>query len=223
VLLHAHVSEGDYEPDFAQRTYGKQPMQVYEELGICGPQFLASQCVQITENEIEIIAKTGVKVAHMPLSNCEVGGGIAPIPALIEKQVIPGLGSDGYIEDFFEIMRSAFLIHKANCRDPRVMPANIVWYMATEAGAKNLGLEKIGRLQRGWKADLQLIDANLPTPIEEQNLLEQLLLYRNASHVRHVFVNGKIVLKNGLVPDLDMQRLVCRIKEEAARLWANAR
>ena len=125
----------------------------------------ASQCVQITPAEIEIIARRGVRVTHMPLSNCEVGGGIAPVPDLVAAGVTVGLGSDGYITDMFEVMRGAFLIHKAHRQDPRVMPANLVWQLATEGGARALGLEKVGRLAPGWQADLQLIDSTLPTPV----------------------------------------------------------
>ena len=88
---------------------------------------LASQCVQITPAEIDIIARRGVRVTSMPLSNCEVGGGIAPVPDLVAAGVIVGLGSDGYITDMFEVMRGAFLIHKAARQDPRVMPAGLVW------------------------------------------------------------------------------------------------
>ena len=78
----------------------------------------------------------------MPLSNCEVGGGIAPVPDLLAAGVTVGLGSDGYITDMFEVMRGAFLIHKAHRQDPRVMPANVVWKLATEGGAQALGLDR---------------------------------------------------------------------------------
>ena len=63
---------------------------------------LASQCVQINQNEIDLLAKHKTKVTHMPLSNCEVGGGIAPLPELVDAGVTVGLGSDGYITDFFQ-------------------------------------------------------------------------------------------------------------------------
>jgi 5-methylthioadenosine/S-adenosylhomocysteine deaminase len=156
----------------------------------------------------------------MPLSNCEVGGGIAPVPQLLAKQVTLGLGSDGYIDDFFEIMRGAFLIHKAAHLDPGVMPAREVWYLATEGGARTLGLEKIGKVQTGWIADLQLIDGNLPTPLEAHNFFDQLLLYRNSSHVKSVMVNGQFIMKNSVIPDLDAEKLTADVHQEAKRLWS---
>ena len=163
----------------------------------------ASQCVQITPAEIEILARRGVRVTHMPLSNCEVGGGIAPVPDLLAAGVTVGLGSDGYITDMFEVMRGAFLIHKAHRQDPRVMPAHLVWQLATEGGARALGLEKVGRLAPGWQADLQLIDSTLPTPVEAWNLYDQLLLYRSRRDVRAVMVAGRWRVRDGEVLGVD--------------------
>ena len=164
--VHMHASEGTYEPEHALKHFGGRTFAYYNRLGVAGPGMQASQCVQITPAEIDIIAQRGVRVTHMPLSNCEVGGGIAPVPDLVAAGVTVGLGSDGYITDMFEVMRGAFLIHKAHRQDPRVMPAGLVWRLATEGGARALGLEQVGRLAPGWQADLQLIDSTLPTPVE---------------------------------------------------------
>ena len=79
-LVHMHVSEGTYEPEQMLKRFGMRPFEYYEWLGVAGPSMLASQCVQISPMEIDIIARRGVRVTHMPLSNCEVGGGIAPCP-----------------------------------------------------------------------------------------------------------------------------------------------
>lgn len=222
VLLHAHVSEGTYEPEQSLKNYGIPTLHYYQQLGVASPGFLASQCVQVTAEEIALMAETGVRMVHMPLSNCEVGGGIAPVPQLIEAGVTVGLGSDGYIDDFFEVIRGAFLIHKANHQDPRVMPAHLVWYLATEGGAQALNLEKVGRIQTGWQADLQLIKPNLPTPLEAHNLFDQLLLYQNASQVDAVLVAGDVKVQDGEVLDADWDFLQTRTRQAAARLWQKA-
>jgi 5-methylthioadenosine/S-adenosylhomocysteine deaminase len=222
VLLHAHVSEGTYEPEHALKDFGMLPIPYYDKLGVAGEGFLASQCVQIIPEEIAIMAERGVRMTHMPLSNCEVGGGIAPAPELVQAGVTVGLGSDGYVDDFFEVMRGAFLIHKAKQQNPEVMPAPLVWYMATEGGAKALGFEKVGRIESGWQADLQLIDADLPTPVEEHNLFDQLLLYRNATNVRAVLVAGDVKVKDGQVLNADWKSLHAKTCEAADRLWEMA-
>ena len=222
VLLHAHVSEGTYEPEHALQNFGMRTVPYYDKLGVAGKGFLASQCVQIDSEEVALMAERGVRMTHMPLSNCEVGGGIAPVPELVQAGVTVGLGSDGYVDDFFEIMRGAFLIHKAKQQDPGVMPANLVWYLATEGGARALGFEKVGRIESGWQADLQLIDANLPTPLQDHNLYDQLLLYRNAGDVKGVLVAGQVKVKNGQVLNADWEALHAQTHEAADRLWEMA-
>ncbi|MBT3187560.1 MAG: amidohydrolase family protein [Anaerolineae bacterium] len=222
VLTHMHCNEGVHEPEYALKHFGKRTLEYYDELGVTGAGMLASQCVQLSERERAIIAEKNIKVTHMPLSNCEVGGGIAPVPELVANGVTLGLGSDGYINDFFEVMRGAFLIHKANQLDPQVMPAKNIWYLATEGGARAMGLKNVGRLAPGWVADLQLIDAAFNTPTKAHNLYDQLVLWRNQHHVKNVMVNGKWRVRNGIVLDADLGAMRARVHESAERMWRKA-
>lgn len=221
VLLHAHVNEGMHEGERCLERYGQRTLELYDSLGVAGPRFQASQCVQLSDRERAIIAERGVKLTHMPLSNCEVGGGIAPIPELLEAGAPLGLGSDGYLNDMFQVMRGAFLIHKARLCDPQVMPAHTVFRMATLGGADALGLAgRIGRLAPGYAADLQLIDiSSLPTPLGVHNLYDQLVLWRTGKHVQSVMVNGSWRVRDGAVTDVDTERARVRVAEEARRLW----
>ncbi len=220
VLTHAHCNEGIHEPQWCEENLGMRTLEFYADLGVAGPQFMASQCVQLSDREREIIAETGVRVTHMPLSNCEVGGGIAPVPELLDAGVTVGLGSDGYINDFYEVMRGAFMLHKARLLDPGTMPAATVLGMATEGGAQALGLERVGRLEPGWSADLQLVDAAFPTPATRHNLVDQLVLWRNQSHVRDVMVAGDWRVRSGDVLEADLDMLRARTHEQARRLWS---
>ena len=219
VMFHAHCNEGAYEGDWCEKTFGHRTFEHYEKLGINGPRFLASQCVHLSEREIELISSSGTRCVHMPLSNCEVGGGIAPIPELLEKDVCISLGSDGYINDMFEVMRGAFLIHKARLQDTGTMMADQVFEMATLQGAKALGLDNVGALEPGFVADLQLIDANFPTPLSEENLIEQVILHRSGNHVDSVMIDGVWKLKNGEILGVDLEKQRESIHRQAKRLW----
>jgi len=220
VLCHAHVNEGVHEPEWCLEHLGMRTFEFYERIGVASDRFLASQCVQLSESERRIVVDSGVRCAHMPLSNCEVGGGIAPVPELVGAGVTMGLGTDGYITDFFEVMRGAFLIHKARLTDPTVLPAHAVFGMATEKGANALGLEMVGRLEPGWAADLQILTGDVPTPIRDHNLFDQIVLWRNRSHVTDVMVAGEWRVRNGDVLDFDRERVRARVGEQAERMWA---
>ncbi len=222
VSYHAHCNEGVHEPEWSEQHLGKRTLEHYDQIGVAGPRFLASQCVQLSNRERAIIAERGVRVSHMPLANCEVGGGIAPIPELLDAGVTVGLGTDGYVNDFFEVMRGAFLLHKARLLDPGAMPAATVLAMATEGGAAALGVDDVGRLDVGYRADLQLVDSVFPTPTTDHNLVEQLVLWRNHTHVSDVMVGGRWRVRNGEVLDADLGAMRAAAHEQADRLWGRS-
>ena len=224
VFCHAHVNEGVHEGLWCEEHHGMRTLEFYERIGAASPRFQASQCVQLSPREIDIIANSGVRVSHMPLSNCEVGGGIAPVLEMLGRGVTVGLGSDGYLNDMFAVMRGAFLLHRAATLDPGAISAAAVLHLATEGSARTLGLQRVGRLEPGWHADLQLVDVDgprgLPTPVEAHNLLDQLVLWRNGSHVSRVMVGGDWIVDGGDVIGADMGELRARTLEQAARLWS---
>jgi 5-methylthioadenosine/S-adenosylhomocysteine deaminase len=221
--IHVHLSESRYEPDEAERRHGLRPVFWYDRLGFWDGTVLASQVVAVSEAEIERLAERGVRVVHMPLSNCEVGGGIAPVPSMIDRGLRPGLGSDGYISDPFEVMRGAFLIHKGALADGAVMPAGTVWAMATTWGARAVGWDRVGSLEVGRPADLIGIDARTDTPLTAENACDQLLLHRSSRDVRLSIVDGRILLRDGRLVGIDEEALRERAAAAAQRLWEEDR
>ena len=219
-LVHFHCSEGRYEPDYCLRHFGLRPIEYYAKLGVLGPRAFASQCVQIDQNEIDLLARHGVRVSHMPLSNCEVGGGIAPVPVMLAAGVPVSLGTDGYVNDYFALMRGAFLIHKAHLENPQTMPARLAWKMATLHGAYDLNMaDRVGQLKPGYSADLILIDADTPTPLSAGNLMDQLLLWRDPVNVHSVMCAGRWLMRDREVIGVDEAQIRAKCREAASKLW----
>ncbi len=223
VFCHAHVNEGVHEGRWCIKHHGMHTLEYYEHLGVDLSRLQASQCVQLSPREIDIVADTGIRVSHMPLSNCEVGAGIAPLLELLKRDVTVGLGSDGYLNDMFAVMRGAFLLHRAASLNPNAISAAEVLHLATEGAAHTLGMQQLGRLEPGWHADLQLVELDgpegLPTPVEAHNLVDQLVLWRSASNVRKVMVGGDWIVDGGEVIGVDFGQLRAHCQQQAARLW----
>lgn len=217
--VHMHLSEGTYEPEYCLSHFGVRPAAYYDRLGVLGPHVLASQCVQVDDEEIDLLARRGVHVSHQPISNCEVGGGFAPVPEMLGAGVNVALGTDGYVNDMFQVMRSAALIPKARLLDPGAMPAASVWTVATQNGARALGFKDLGTLAPGQCADLLLIPADLPTPLTAHNAADQLLLWRSPGDVRGVMCAGKWLLRDGETVGVDEEAVRANVLEAAARLW----
>jgi putative selenium metabolism protein SsnA len=218
--IHIHLEEGAFETMHSIVKYRKLPVEFYEEIGFLGPDVLASQCVHIKPKEIQIFKKHDVKVAHMPLSNLEVAGGIAPIPQMLDSGLTIGLGSDGYIVDMFEVMRTAFLIHKGYLQNALVMPASTVLKMATINGAKSIRMEKdIGSIAPGKKADIIIIDPRLPTPVTPVNFYDQLVVYCDGDFVNTVIINGKIIMQDRKLISIDEEKVKEECRKAALELW----
>ena len=219
-LLHFHCSEGTYEPEQCLKNYGHRTIEHYDQLGILDETTMASQCVQLSAREVEIVGQHGIRVTTMPLSNCEVGGGFAPVPEMRRAGATVGLGTDGYVANYFASLRGAYLIHKARLQDPRTLPAHAVWQMATAHGAKTMGLDAVtGSLEIGKSADLVAIDLDVPTPITAHNLLDQLILWRDAVDVHSTMVAGQWLKQNYVVLNADPEALIAKTREAAERLW----
>ena len=217
--LHLHLSESPYEPARCEERSGLRPVAWYDRIGLWNRKTLASQAVAVDDAEIRLLALRGVKTVHMPLSNCEVGGGISPVPTMIAQGMEPGLGTDGYINNLFEVMRGAFLIHKGALRDPSVMSSREVFRMATEWGARALGFEDCGAMVCGAKADLVGIDLQFDTPLTEANVVDQIVLHRDPPHVRLSIVGGRKLMERGKLVSLDEERARREAAVQARRLW----
>jgi len=219
--IQLHLNESTYEPLWCEKHHGLRSALWYEKLSLLDDHLLAAQCVQLSPAEIEALARNSVRAVHVPLSNCEVGGGIAPVPVLLEKGLRVGLGTDGYINNFFEVMRAAFLIHKGKLETPEVMSARQVWNMATEAGGKALygPTSRVGVLAQGNYADYQVISIkDIPTGVTEQNIFDQLILFRNPEHVVEVVVGGAKVKSSKRLVSGSLALARAKTREESLRL-----
>lgn len=215
--IHTHLSETKGEVEGIKKQYGKSPIALMDELGIFDCGCLAAHCVWVDENDMDIMARKHVRVAHNPGSNLKLASGIAPIKAMMDKGITVALGTDGASSnnnlDMMEEMRLAALIHKANTLDPLVIPAETAVNMMTEAGAKALGYAKNGRLDVGCKADITLIDRSGLHWYPRNNTMSLLAYSAMSSDVDTVLVNGKVLLKHKEFMTLDIEK----IKYEAER------
>jgi len=219
--IHIHLEEGKYETEYCNDKYGRLPVDVYEKIGFLGPDLIASQCVHTSPNEAAALARHHVKISHMPLSNCEVGGGIAPVKGFLDSGLTVSLGTDGYVTDMFDVMRSAFLIHKGYLRDASVLPADQVFEMATLSGAKTLRIgDRIGSIETGKDADIVLLDDTFATPVTRNNVYAQLVVFGKGSYVNTVIVRGRTIVENRLMTTISEERARTACMRTAEKFWS---
>lgn len=218
-----HLAESKSEIDQIKERYNRTPVEHLAELGVLAPNLLACHCVELTENDIALLQRFDVKVAHNAESNMKLASGVAPIPRLIEKGICVGMGTDGCASnndlDLFQEMDSVAKLHKAKSLDPTVMDAATVLKMATINGAWALGLEPvIGSLEKGKKADLIIVDTNKPHLTPMYNPVSHLVYAATGSDVTTSIINGTVVMENGTIETMDIQAVMDDVNKIAKEI-----
>ena len=217
-----HLSETEEEVKVIKRRYGCTPVKHLHNLGILDKRLIAAHCVILTEEDILLLAKYQVNVVHNPESNLKLASGIAPIPKLLESGITVALGTDGPSSnndlDMFLEMGTAARIHKVKNLDPEIMKAEEVLKMATINGAIALGLNEIGILKAGKRADIIVIDLNRPHLIPIYNPYSHLVYSATGSDVITTIIDGKIIMENRELHTLDLDEIKEKLKEIIKKL-----
>lgn len=219
VGMHIHIAETRDEIKIIQEQYGKTPVQWLEELGFFGGHVVAAHCVHVTPEDMDIFVQRQVRVAHNPESNMKLNSGTAPITEMQRKGLVLGLGTDGASSnnnlDLFGEMRSAAFQQKLKV-DATALPAYEVLEMATWGGAQTLGIEDIGKLAPGFKADLITVDMDQPHFYPRFSIPAHLVYAAHAGDVRTVMVDGRLLMEERRILTMDV-REVCREAETRAK------
>jgi 5-methylthioadenosine/S-adenosylhomocysteine deaminase len=211
--LHMHLSETQAEVGQVREKYGMGSVELMESIGLFeGRRVLAAHCVAISPEERDILVKRGVGVAHNPQSNLKLASGVAPVPELLAAGGLVGLGTDGASSnndlDMFEEIRACAMIHKGVRLDSTLLPASQVLDMATRQGARVLGLDHVGSIQAGYKADLILLDLRKPHLTPMYDPISHCVYAVHAQDVDTVWADGKMLMKGRTALTLDEERIL---------------
>lgn len=222
INVHIHMSETQGEIQQIEKDYGKRPFKYIEDTGLFARPSIAAHCVWLNDEDMEIMQKHSVTPVHNPGSNMKLASGISPIPQLLQKGILPALGTDGASSnnnlDMLEEIRLAALLHKVNELDPLAVPAQAALKMGTEYGAKALWLNEVGVLEPGWKADIVLYDMHRPEWYPHHDLVSLLVYSANSGSVDTVLCNGKIIMEKNELKTLDEERILHEANECAMDL-----
>lgn len=220
VPVETHMNEYASEvTDFIER-YGKRPFVWLEEEGLLKAPMTAPHCIFLSQEEIEIMARRQIRVAHCPFSNC--GKGVPPTPQLLAAGVPVGLGTDGSAHGGLDLFREMRLFRGVmnvtrgvSTADSSVMPAETLLKMAAQGGAAALMEPGLGVIEKGAPADLIALDTDAPHLWPTQNLVHTLVESASGADVRHSVVNGQLLMKDRELLTIDRDR----VRREAEALF----
>jgi 5-methylthioadenosine/S-adenosylhomocysteine deaminase len=220
--IHTHMSETSREVQENMEQYGLRPVAHLAKLGVFSRPALVAHAVHLTDEEIELLALHDVRVSHNPGSNLKLASGVARVPELLRKGIKVSLGTDGPASnnnlDMFEEMRLAALIHKGVSGDPTAVPADAAIRMGTLDGARSIWLGDVGALQVGMKADFIALDIDQPHFFPKTNFISHAIYSASAKDVTDVWVDGRLIVKNGACLTLDEEKVLYEAQKCFERL-----
>lgn len=219
--VHMHVLESSWEVEESIRQHGKSTLQRLGDLGLLNDHLLAVHMTQLATDEIKLLSRGGVNVVHCPESNLKLGNGVAPLAQLLSEGVNVALGTDGAASNnnlcLLEESRTAALLAKGWSADPCVVTAFEALEMLTINAAKALGKKhQLGSIEAGKLADLCAIRMDSLRTAPMYDVVSHLVYAASSSQVSHVWVGGRLLLKDGQFLHMDVEEIIDR-----ANYWAD--
>lgn len=219
-----HLSQSTVEVARIRDRDGVTPPELLDSLGLLSDQLIAAHCIHLSDDDIARIGRAGVHVAHIPKGNA-TGGTIAPTRKLAAAGANLCLCTDNMHADMIEVMRWALAMGRVQVGkvEDGWDPARMLT-MATRNGALAMGLQdEIGALVPGLKADIVLVDAAQPHLTPLLDALGALTHVGHGRDVKHVIVNGEIVVEDQKALRVDENAVMREAQRAAEALWQRAR
>lgn len=213
VPIHMHIHETAQEVVDAEAASGKRPLQRLDDLGLLNPRMIAVHMTELSDAEIELVAKRGVHVVHCPISNAKLASGLCRVADLLAAGVNVCLGTDGAASnnnlDMFVEMRAAALGAKLQSNSAESLPAWQVLEMATINGAKAVNQQHLtGSLESGKLADMIAINLNHVSTQPVYDPASQIVFSASREQVTDVWVSGNALLRDRQLPGIDVEQLL---------------
>lgn len=219
-----HVAESTSVVEAVRAQHGAEGVIAwFHQLGALEGPMIAAHSVHLSQREIELMAQAGASVSHNPVSNGFLGDGIAPVAEMLAAGVNVALGTDGAAsnnsQDMFQVLKVAALFQRARTQDGAVLPPDTVLRLATQGGARALGLEaEIGSVEVGKRADLIVVDLDGVHSAPAHDVLSHLVFVAGPRDVRTVLIDGRIVMDEGVLATVDVEALRAQARERGEDL-----
>ena len=213
-----HIAETRDEQNSIISPQGPSPLKHLANLGLLDSNTTLVHAAWLSDDDIAQAAVSGAKVITCPQSNLKLGSGIAPVAKMLQAGIAVGLGTDGCASnnslDMFREMGSLSKIHKLMELDATAVTAGQSLAAATRSGAQILGFEKSGEIKKGCKADLIVIDTQLPhlTPLYNPDIL---VYGAQGGDVVSTMIDGRLVMHERKILSFDLNETIHKVNELA--------
>ncbi|MCC6173908.1 MAG: amidohydrolase family protein [Chloroflexi bacterium] len=209
-----HAAQSLFEVDLIQQRYGRRSIELLAEIGFLGPRTGIPHVFYIgganglepsQTDELGLLRDTGTTVIHCPIPAARHGRSLDSFDRYWQAGVNVAIGTDMFPPDVIRALDYASNMAKQKEGRQTAGTATDLFRAATLGGAALLGRDDLGRLAPGAKADIVVVDlSSLRTgPIDDP--IRTLLMNASGCHVRTVIVDGRTVVEDGSIPNLDVE------------------
>lgn len=226
LVMQTHVGEAKYQAASSFQIFGMSMTRTMDLVGILGPWFSAAHAVWLDDDDMRLLAERGAQVAHNPGANMRLGSGIAPARDYLRNGVALGIGTDGCHcsdnQNMFEAMRAASFVSRIRgLPTTEWLSTHEALRLATEGSARVLGFQdQIGRIAKGYKADLVLLDLHHVNFMPLNNAVNQIVHAEDGTGVDKVLIGGRLVVSGGRAIGIDKAALAAKAEAAVDRLYA---
>ena len=223
---HIHCAETAIEVDMSLDERGVRHVEWLENLGVLGPDVQLAHSVWLDDAELDLIAERRAVVVHCPVSNMYLASGVPRILDMRARGIDIALASDGpgsnNRQDMFEVLKATVLLQKVHHLDAMALQPEDALRMACRGGARAFGLDAIGSIERGQKADLVVVDLTSPFVAPVHRVPSALVFCASPASVTHVLVDGRVVLDEGKITVVDEQAVLEEAHDAARSVFRRA-
>jgi cytosine/adenosine deaminase-related metal-dependent hydrolase len=199
-----------------------RPVELMKDCGWLGEDVWYAHGIHFNDDELRTLKASGTGICHCPTSNMRLGSGAARVPEMVEMGIRVGLGVDGSASndssDMLAELRNCFLLHRL-VGGGGAITARQVLDLATRGGAALLGRDDIGSIAEGKAADLIGIDVgDIAHAGALHDYIASIVICGGGHNVRFSIVNGKVVVRNGKLTQVDEEEVVRKANEAAMRM-----
>lgn len=210
-IINIHLSETKGEVKNSLKEHGMTPISYVNSLGLLDNHVIAAHCVHITDEEISLVKDKKFYPIYNPTSNLKLASGFTPVDKLLKNNIIMGIGTDGdssnNSQNLLQDMHIGAIVNKAREMDEEAVKAIEILKMATINGQKALGISKAGLIKEDYLADLTVFNLKSSNFTPKNNLINALVYSATAEDVRDVLCDGKFVMRNRELVNLDEERI----------------
>lgn len=210
-IINIHLSETKGEVENSLKEHGMTPISYVNSLGLLDNHVIAAHCVHITDEEIALVKDKKFYPIYNPTSNLKLASGFTPVEKLLKNNIIMGIGTDGdssnNSQNLLQDMHIGAIVNKAREMDEQAVKAIEILKMATINGQRALGISKAGLIKEDYLADLTIFSLKSSNFTPKNNLINALVYSATAEDVKDVLCDGKFVMRNRELVNLDEERI----------------